>query len=262
MSAAASSLRRAARALAAASTASMIGAAAVAVAVAGAMTPPSTRGAVETRPGAVVEAAPSDQVAAVPDPQDDVVVAAEAASPPEVADGPSPPTTVVAPPIDAPATAAVAAPSANPAPSPEERGREAMAFISYPVDRVGYRISFVGPRNGYLGLTSTTAKTITIYVRPTQTTLEIAKIVAHELGHAVDVEFTDDGERALYRQIRGIDGRSWYPTCSGCTDYSSVAGDFAEVFARWLLGDVSFVSTVTAAPTAAQLAALGPIFTV
>jgi len=72
---------------------------------------------------------------------------------------------------------------------------------------------------------------------------------------------TTDAERADYRRIRGLDDRPWYPGCSGCSDYASPVGDWAETFAYRLLGEGSFASTPASRPTAAQLTALTPIFT-
>lgn len=174
-------------------------------------------------------------------------------------------TPVVVPTTTAPAPAPVPVPTVHAttaAATIEQRGAAALALVPFPVERTGYELIFEDHRDGYLGLTSTVDKTITIYIRSSQSTREIAKVIAHEVGHAVDVEFTTEAERLLYRQVRGIDGRSWYPDCSGCTDYDSPAGDFAETFAAAMVGDVSFLSTVADEPTALQLQALASIFTI
>ena len=143
----------------------------------------------------------------------------------------------------------------------EERGAAALALIKYPWDRTGYSIAFTGPNDGLLGLTDPNRKQITIYVRPAQSTADIARVLGHEIGHSVDFTMTTDAERADYRRIRGLDDRPWYPSCSGCSDYASPVGDWAETFAYWLLGEGSFASTLASRPTAAQLTALTPIFT-
>ena len=143
----------------------------------------------------------------------------------------------------------------------EERGAAALALIKYPWERTGYSIAFTGPNDGLLGLTDPNRKQITIYVRPAQSTTDIARVLGHEIGHSVDFTMTTDAERADYRRIRGLDDRPWYPGCSGCSDYASPVGDWAETFAYWLLGEGSFASTLRSRPTAAQLTALTPIFT-
>jgi hypothetical protein len=143
----------------------------------------------------------------------------------------------------------------------EQRGAAGLALINYPWERTGYSIVFTGPNTGLLGLTDPNRKQITIYIRPTQSTTDIARVLGHEIGHSVDFTMTTDAERADYRRIRGLDDRPWYPSCIGCSDYASPAGDWAETFAFWLLGDGSFASALAPKPTAAQLTALTPIFT-
>lgn len=142
----------------------------------------------------------------------------------------------------------------------EQRGAAALALIDYPWQRTGYSVAFGGPNEGLMGLTEGGRKLITIYVRPGQSARSIAWVLAHEIGHAVDFTMTTDAERAAYRRIRGLDDRPWYPTCRGCSDYTSPAGDWAETFAAWLLGDGPFASQVGSRPTAAQLNALTPLF--
>jgi hypothetical protein len=143
----------------------------------------------------------------------------------------------------------------------EQRGAAALALISYPWERTGFSIVFTGPNDGLLGLTDPSSKRTTIYIRPTQSIRDIARVLAHEIGHTVDFTMTTDAERADYRRIRGLDNRPWYPDCSGCSDYASPVGDWAETFAYWLLGDGSFASQLAPKPTAAQLTALTPLFT-
>ena len=190
---------------------------------------------------------------------------------------------VVTPPVEAQAQVSVPVPStaappaaraaADPAPkaappaagrstagSAAEKGAAALALVRYPIDQTGFRVVFEGERSGMLGLTSQGSRTITIYVRGGQSIAAVARVLAHEVGHAVDFSFTTEAERSQYRSIRGIGGSSWYSACSSCSDYASPAGDFAEVFAYWLLGDGTFLSTVAGRPTASQLTQLGPIF--
>ena len=206
---------------------------------------------VETDAAPVAETAPSTTVAPT-----------TTVAPPAAVVTTVPPAAAAPPTTAPPAPAVTAAPVVTAAPTIEQRGAAALALVPFPVERTGYRMVFEGHRDGYLGLTSTVQKTITIYIRSSQSTRDIAKVIAHEVGHAVDVEFTTETERSLYRQIRGIDSRSWYPSCSGCTDYDSPAGDFAETFAVAMVGDLNFLSRVAPAPTAAQLGALASIFTI
>jgi hypothetical protein len=142
----------------------------------------------------------------------------------------------------------------------ESRGAAAMALIDYPWRRTGYSIAFSGPNDKLLGLTDPSHERITIYLRPSQSTGDIAHVLGHEIAHAVDFTMTTDTERAEYRRIRGLDDRPWYPTCGLCPDYTSPVGDWAETFAYWLLGG-TFNSQLAGRPSPAQLAALKPIFT-
>ena len=142
----------------------------------------------------------------------------------------------------------------------QSRGAAALALIDYPWQRTGYSIVFTGPNDNLLGLTDPSRKQITIYLRPTQSTSDLTHILGHEIAHAVDFTMTTDPERAEYRRIRGLDDRPWYPTCGLCPDYTFPVGDWAETFAYWLLGG-SFNSQLAGKPTAAQLAALKPLFT-
>jgi hypothetical protein len=222
---------------------------------------------------------PAVQQTALPAPT--TTTPASAASPADLspaaallAAAPALPTTVapalIAPPaatttVPEPAVPVAPAPVPNPtaaapAPTLAQRGAEALALIHYPWEQTGYSIVFSGARPGMLGLTSNVTHTITIYVRDTQSSSAIARIIAHELGHAVDLRFTTDAERDRYRAIRGLGSVAWYPDCLQCSDYGYPAGDFAEVFASWLLGPGRFASLIGAPPTAGELAQLSPIF--
>ncbi|HET7489319.1 MAG TPA: hypothetical protein VFJ85_15415 [Acidimicrobiales bacterium] len=157
-------------------------------------------------------------------------------------------------------TAAPPAAGRSTAGSPAEKGAAALALVHYPIDQTGFRVTFEGERQGILGMTFLGSRTITVYVRSSQSVGAVARVLAHEVGHAVDASFTTEAERSQYRAIRGIGGGSWYSDCTDCSDYGSPSGDFAEVFAYWLLGDGTFLSTMAGKPTASQLAQLGPIF--
>lgn len=172
-------------------------------------------------------------------------------------------TSTTSPPITTTTTTTTAPPPTTvPAPAPdslESRRAAALALLDYPWEATGYSIVFAPAKQGYLGLTVRDTRTITVHVRDGQTPTQLAHVVAHELGHAVDHAFLDDAERARYREIRGVGSNGWYP-CDACTDSSSIAGDFAEVFEAWLLGPSDFGSRMGPPPTAEQLAALTPLF--
>ena len=217
-----------------------------------ALPPPSADDAVEVPAAAVAAPAPSEAAPAA-DPAVPDAPLADAPAATTTTGAPPPPT---GPAPSGPPVAAAAAPPTTIA----ERGAAALALIRYPWEATGYGIVFAGPREGYLGLTSSGTMTITIHIRPGQSIEDIARVLGHEIGHALDLTSTTDQERAHFRAVRGLDERAWYP-CSACSDYESPAGDFAEVFTWWVLGPGRFRSTRAPAPADVQLAALDPVVT-
>jgi len=158
----------------------------------------------------------------------------------------------------APAPEAAPAPDANA--SPEERGAAALARISYPWQQTGYTISFYGPRPGLYGRTGNGIRRIEIFVRPDESADLLAHVVAHEIGHAVDLTFNNAARRSQWLAIRGLDpSASWF-TCSGCHDFDTPAGDFAETFAYWQTGPAIFRSVMAPPPSPAMLDQLRPLF--
>jgi hypothetical protein len=186
----------------------------------------------------------------------------------------TPPTTIAAPATTAPTTTAAPRPVttlAAPAPaapvyatqSVQERGAQALAVVNYPWQRLGFTIEFLPGRAGILGTTNSATHVISIYVRDNQSLDSLARTIAHEMGHAVDFAFTKASEAQQYIAIRGIAAtvESWFG-CNECSDYQTAAGDFAEVFQYWLLGDGEFLSQMGPKPTAEQLTQLAAIFTI
>lgn len=172
---------------------------------------------------------------------------------------PAPPTTHVTAP---PTTTAPRAVASSQGATLQERGEAALALINYPWERLGYRIDFQGGVAGVLGETNSTTHVITIFIRSGQSSLTIARTIAHEMGHALDFSLTTVSEARQYLAIRNLPYAvtDWYPTCDGCTDFGSPAGDFAETFAYYLLGPGDFRSLIGPEPTAEQLSQLGDVF--
>jgi hypothetical protein len=184
-----------------------------------------------------------------------------------------PPTTTAAPVTTTPPTTSAPRPvtTAAPAPAPssystqtvQERGEQALALINYPWQRLGFTIEFLPGRTGILGTTNSSTHVISIYVRDHQSLDSLARTIAHEMGHAVDFAFTTPSEAEQYIAIRGIDATvdTWFG-CNECSDYQTAAGDFAETFQYWLLGDGEYLSQMGPKPSSEQLAQLAPIFTI
>jgi hypothetical protein len=160
-------------------------------------------------------------------------------------------------PADRPSRSAVSVPA--PTATVESKEAAALARVSYPWQQLGYRIVFLGPQAGVWGRTSPRSMGfIDIYVRPDESVDMLAHVIAHEIGHAVDLTYGNDQRRQVWEELRGVSPRPWF-TCSMCEDFSTPAGDFAETFAYWQLHDFSR-SELAPAPTAAQLAQLTPLF--
>ena len=147
----------------------------------------------------------------------------------------------------------------DPGATTEARINAAMALVSYPWQQLGYRILFEGAQPGMQGRTSPRRLgTIEIYVRPGVSADDLAHVIAHEIGHAVDLVYGNDQRRSVWLQLRGAAPQPWFP-CNMCDDFSTPAGDFAETFAYWQLHDYSR-SRLASLPTPAQLSQLAQLF--
>lgn len=140
-----------------------------------------------------------------------------------------------------------------------ERGQAALSRISYPWEEVleGWTIVFEGPRPDRSGWIDFRTRHITIYVRESHSNGQLAHVVAHEVGHAVDFHRVTPDERDRWIEARGLGDLSWYPDATS-NDFSSPAGDFAESFAVWQVGG-NYQANLGGNPTAAQIALLEEI---
>jgi hypothetical protein len=143
--------------------------------------------------------------------------------------------------------------------NPQERGAEALALIHYPWKRLGYSISFLGPRPGLLGGTIPEQRQIVAFVRPDESVQQLAHVIAHELGHAIDKTYNSDARRQLWLHLRGAPSSEPWFTCYACPDFATGSGDFAETFAFTMVGDFDR-SQLGPPPDAATLARLTPLF--
>jgi hypothetical protein len=143
----------------------------------------------------------------------------------------------------------------------EERdGRQALAEIDYPWEQLlpGWTIDFLPERDGFYGLTLVPEQRIEIYVRPEQSPRLLAHVIAHELGHAVDVSLNDGPDRRRWEDQRGFGSSPWWPG-TGATDFSTGAGDFAESFAAWQVGEQDFRSNLGGPPDRADIELLAEL---
>ncbi|MFW2383103.1 MAG: hypothetical protein ACN4GZ_15220 [Acidimicrobiales bacterium] len=159
-----------------------------------------------------------------------------------------------------PTTSTTVVPTTPPPPTPRQRGERALASFSYDWRNglPGWEISFHPGREGVLGYTFVQEKRIEIYVRDQMSDPLLAHVVAHEVGHAIDVTLNSGDDRRRWQKQRGIDDRSWWPG-NGATDFSTGAGDFAESFAAWQVGTAAYRSNLGAPPDQAAIALLAEL---
>jgi hypothetical protein len=134
-----------------------------------------------------------------------------------------------------------------------------VAALGFDAARFGYRVEFLPARRGYLGEADPNAHVVRVFVRPEWSDQQLRITLAHEFGHVVDFVTFTAADRALHLATRGLAPGTPWTSCERCTDYSTGAGDWAEVFAYWLAGPGDFRSALAGPPSAAQLDALRPL---
>jgi hypothetical protein len=124
----------------------------------------------------------------------------------------------------------------------------------------GWTIQFVGPRPGLRGATFPQARVVQVYVRADESVPDIAHAFAHELGHAVDVTYLDDQDRAAFNVARGRPADFGWWVAPAADDFASGAGDWAECFA-WTMtaGRGGFYSRLGPPPSAGVMALIGQL---
>ena len=159
--------------------------------------------------------------------------------------------------VTAPAPKPTPAPAHKPVPAaltPQQKGRAALTTLRpYPLDRIygaGWTIHYLPARAGYRGMTDFATSRIDVYINSDQSVAFTARVLAHEIGHVIDVQWGTAASRRQYLKLRGINPDAQWYGCSGCNDFTTPAGDFAEVVARYLTGNTDFLSRETSKPQA------------
>lgn len=233
---------------------------------------------VEIDAGAVL--ASSDEAQQVPAglapaPVPTTVAPAPAPVPP-TAPPPPPPAARAVPPWTAALSPAALSPAAPPPPVLSPDRARALAALSSPAGRQvaaralalvrfdwpgrlpGWQLRFRDGRSGVRGLTFPDRQVIEVYVRARDTPASLAHVVAHELGHAVDVTYFTQVQRSAWLAARGLAPRTvWFPGAPGASDFATGAGDFAESFA-WVHAPVgAWKGELAPPPNPVQGALLG-----
>lgn len=133
--------------------------------------------------------------------------------------------------------------------------RSAMEFVTFDWHKLlpEWTVSFVPGDGDVAGYTWSKEERIEIFVREDSTPEFLYRVLAHELGHAVDVSLNSGDDRRAWLEARDIADAPWWPG-SGKADFETGAGDFAESFAVWMTGQTTdFRSELGSAPDTKQL---------
>jgi hypothetical protein len=101
---------------------------------------------------------------------------------------------------------------------------------------------------------------IEVYLRDGESKLMVAHVIAHEIGHAIDVAYNTPDRRQQWLNLRGASTSEPWFGCSSCDDFSSPAGDYAETFSLWQVGPNADDSRLAPPPSPQQLKQLIPLF--
>ncbi len=200
-------------------------------------------------------AAPASSTTAAPAPTTTLYVPPPATTAPTQPPATNPPTT--APPREGPTVMASAM-------SADERIDRALAMVQLDWANMlpGWTLEFRGPRDGYQGVTFPKQHLIQVYIRSSSTPTLIAHVIAHEVGHAVDVTYLDDDDRSGFSIMRGRSANAVWWAGDGATDFASGAGDWAESFSWWATGGVGqWRSDLGSPPDAVQQLAISGLVT-
>lgn len=123
--------------------------------------------------------------------------------------------------------------------TPLEAGAMAESLIDFDIagELPGWSIDYRADHDIYAGLTNSVHHRIVVHVAPEQSPREVAEVLMHEVGHAIDLDRMDDTMRQEWLSMRGIDGPWWAD--SGAEDFHVGAGDFAEAVSALTTGSAS-----------------------
>lgn len=223
--------------------------------------PPTT--VMEPAPVTTAPLLPPAALPATPEPPPTTVPAAVPPPAPTTQPPPAPDTTVGQQGIVIPPLGPNAARALERLTRPESRdvaGR-ALGLISFDWRNglPGWELRFLDGRSGYRGLTYPESAVIEVFVRPGDTPEGLAHVVAHEMGHAIDVSRFTDADRAVWAAARGYGSQASWWVQSGGSDFASGSGDFAESFAWWQAAGGQWFGDLAGPPNALQVGLLAQL---
>lgn len=116
------------------------------------------------------------------------------------------------------------------------QGQAALALVRYPWRRLGWSIAFNPEVGDVIALAYPKRRHIDVFVRRGLPLLDLAHVIAHELGHAYDENHNDNRVRNAWKAARGFPEQPGWLNQTGHRDFGLPGGDFAEVFAYWAIG--------------------------
>jgi len=108
-----------------------------------------------------------------------------------------------------------------------------------------------GPRQGLLGASDLSARTVTLFVRSCadEPTIQLAVVWGYEAGQFIPTQTWSSSTISRYAQLRGI---------SGTPSQTLLRQDAASVYAFWQTGSTRYWQSPIAPPSASQLPSLTP----
>ena len=108
-----------------------------------------------------------------------------------------------------------------------------------------------GPRQGLLGASDLSARTVTLFVRSCadEPTIQLAFVWGYEAGQFIPIQNWSSSTTSRYAQLRGM---------SGTPSQTLLRQDVASVYAFWQTGSTRYWQSPISAPSASQLQSLVP----
>jgi len=108
-----------------------------------------------------------------------------------------------------------------------------------------------GPRQGLLGASDASARTLTLYVRSCadEPAVQLAVVWGYEAGQFIRTETWDSATRSRWSQLRGT---------SALVSDAQFKQDAAAVFALWQTGTTKYWQSPVAPPSLSRLPQLVP----